>query len=311
MSRTTQRKFLVLVLVGILGVCVGVAWYMTVRIDAPTHQGTEIMQDIRVRKLLSFWGEQKTYHQHYLVYQRVGGKLVLVGWRFKYRGLNSDPRKGFVGGDISWKGGTTRSSWTLTNGLDKGTYESNFMRVVEGKYVPIMLASIELDGGNLQVQQNLKGQELSTVSEIPDNYIPEGTLSLVYREVANRKTHAKFKMIFDNLAPVGGKPRFGAVGVRYLHPPKDDPAGSVLEVKHIVLGSVATDQVVLDADGNIVGENGEGMVVAPVSAQEFAMVFPIHARSLNGLAMTYPNITNPDTVPKVTVDGQGDTPGGE
>jgi len=284
-ARVSQRKFLVVILVSILGACAALAWWMTERIDAPTAQGIEIVKDIRARELLHFWGENKTHQQHYFIYRRVGRKQEIVGWKFEYRSQNKNPQysqKSFIGGEIVWEGHYSQSQWTLTNGLDKGTYQSSSERRDHNRLFKTG-ATIKFDSGILRVQQLFPGKKLNSECKIPDNYIPEGSMSLIFREVADRKTHAKFKMIFDNVPPVGSRPRFGVLEVRYLYPPKDDPSGAVLEVKHIVLSTKSTLRLILDSAGNVVSETAENMVTKPVSEKDFSRIFPLPARNLKGM----------------------------
>ncbi len=284
-SRATQRKLLVLILLGILGVCVGLGWWMTKRIDTPTAQGIEIVKDIRSRKLLSFWGESKTYRQHFFIYQRVDEKLHRIGWKFEYRSQNRNPQEGFVGGEIEQSfGNEARSHWTLTNGLDKGTYQSHIEQREQNKLVG-MGASIEFDNETLRVQQKFPGKNLNSESKIPDNYIPEGAMSLIFREVAKRKTHAKFKMIFDKLPPVGSRPRFGVLDIRYLDSPKENPNETLLlEVKQVVLSNKSTYRLVLDSLGNVVREKSGNIVTRPVSENDFFKVYPYYAKYLRGVS---------------------------
>ena len=160
-----------------------------------------------------------------------------------------------------------------------------------------MGASIELESGTLRVQQEFPGQKLNSESKIPDNYIPEGSMSLMFREVAKRKTHAKFKMIFDSLPPVGSRPRFGVLDVRYLHPLKNGPTGAVLEVKHVILSTESTYRVLLDSTGNVVSETTEKTVTVPVSEKDFNEAYPYDARHLMGMSLSESEQPKPKAKP--------------
>ena len=125
-------------------------------------------------------------------------------------------------------------------------------------------------------------------------------MSLVFREVAIRKTHAKFRMIFDSVPPVGSRPRFGVLEVRYLNAPEDNPSGAVLEVKQIILSQTSTLRVILDSAGNIVSETAGNRVTAPVSEKDFSDFFPYDARRLSRISFEEP--LPPEPAPKPDAD---------
>lgn len=298
--RARQQKLLILILLSILGACIVLGWWMTRRIDAPTTQGIEIVRAVRARKLLQFPGGNKTYRQHYFIYQHAGGKPQIVGWRFRYHSRNQNPEKGFVGGEMEWNPGSyAQSRWTLTDGLDKGSYQSRIERRKRDGLIRTG-ASIELNNGILYVQQILPGHKLNSECEIPDNYIPEGSVSLMLREVAERKTHAKFKMIFDSLPPVGSRPRFGILEVRYIKPPEDDSGGAELEIRQITPSRKSTYRVVLDSAGNVAREIAGNMKTIPVSEKMFSEVFPYDAEHLRN--------TSPSELSKPQTKKRGQEP---
>ena len=88
-----------------------------------------------------------------------------------------------------------------------------------GRYVglpgadPQDRTEIDLRGGRVTVRQIDPGGRAEASTTAPDNYIPEGLMTLAVRRVAARGTRAAFKMIVNSEAMENGRVRFADVAM--------------------------------------------------------------------------------------------------
>lgn len=191
---------------------VGVAWWI-VR-SHPGTRGSQILSQIRKEGLDAHW---RGFKQRWIIRQDPASEKP-SGWRSEL----------IVAGDDGWFRGLivergdkiTWELWELDKSATKGTYRAGVLPV-QRRSRPREDTKIRMDQGVVTVWQRLHVQFVESGADAPDNYVPEGMLPLVRRLVAIQKTHAKFKIILNQVLPdpESGQPRFINVDMQCLPQP--------------------------------------------------------------------------------------------
>lgn len=206
----SQAKFglLMTVMVGILAVSVALAWLTTKPHEDNSQGGAEIVSKLADDTLEGYWtGSRRT---SWFIGLKQDGKPV--GWQMRSRDRESD---GVFSGSLAFGStGSVRydSSWLLSPDLSVGHY---FARVFLDRDQAVE-TRITLTDSKVTVVRGLGGKRITATAARPRNYVPEGALPVALRLVAARGEEVTVKMIFDNVAIVGGTVNFVNVNLSPL-----------------------------------------------------------------------------------------------
>ena len=184
----------------------------------PVREGEAILAEVRQKGLAAYW--QPYAVRWYLI--QAGGQVV--GWRATvtidrggtaFEGIHVYVRDSARSDPGHWEW------WRLNADATGGEYRA-------GKVVRSLLAwqiptdtTIRLTGGQVFAKQVIQQWVLESQARTAANYLPEGTLELAARLVAERKTRAQFRLIFNEDLPLERTTRFRSIRLEYA-----DPAGS-------------------------------------------------------------------------------------
>jgi hypothetical protein len=268
-----RKNFRSIVLLAILGVCSAMAWVLAWHKSAPARNAQEILAAIRRRGIKTYWPENARHQQWFLIYR----DEKITGWEMEYHQAGSN---GAVGGfvrqnDLSTRQVRISTRWRLSNNAEKGDYQSQHV-AWNPPQAEVGEAKIELRDRNLQVVQNINGKRYSSSAAAPENYLPEGLMSLAIREVAQRRSHARFEMVQDAQPPAqskGEKTPLFSFELRYVG--QDSHSGGAMveesyDPKHTWI-------TVLDDAGNVLQRNQGNIKCVPVPHQTVLQHFPAAA----------------------------------
>ena len=192
---------------------VAVAWWI-VR-SHPGTRGSRILSQIRQEGLDAHW---RGFKQRWILRQDPASEKP-SGWRCELIVAGDDGW--FHGLDVERNDKITWELWKLDKSATEGTYRAGGLLSVQRRLRARDDTKIRMDRGVVTVWQRLDIQFVESQAPAPDNYLPEGMLPLVRRVVAIQKTHAKFKIILNQVLPdpESGQPRFINVDMRCLPQP--------------------------------------------------------------------------------------------
>lgn len=248
-TRPAKRGWLLSVLLlGILATCLGIAWGLVQYRRAPIREGQKILHEIHQRGLSAFWDSETAVVEYRLI--RRDDKII--GWQVQYRQPIS--QGGFRGEMKRWRPEmTVVAEWQLDASARRGQYTSNLENyVINGRYrieLSENRTTVHLEDTHLQIKQLVDKAFHPSKSRVPENYAPEGTLSLLKSEVARRKSKAQFKITYDSILPANGKPLFVNLLVEYQGRPESPSDGAVLNITTPQQGNLVRREV-YDAGGN-------------------------------------------------------------
>ncbi len=104
--------------------------------------------------------------------------------------------------------------WVLNGGASEGRYDAGEVHVVGSECRVVATTSIVLSGGRVQASQLVDGRVYQSNAEVPANYLPEGTMEMATRILANQDEPARFRMIVNSIPPQGDAPRFFTLTMR-------------------------------------------------------------------------------------------------
>jgi len=231
------------VMLAVLLISVGVG-YLTVRLTGPgdippsqARAGAKILTRIREQGLVALWGSQQVVRRYVGEDPNARARAKLNIWR-------RPAADGYVGGsELELPNTKLVDQWSLAGDARGGVYDGP---MTARQQVAVI---IRLENGTVRVSQvGLVRQgriARSAKATAPDNYIPEGTMHLVIRQVAASGQPAAFRTILNSEAIVNGQVRFA--DLRML----PQPDGSV-QVMHYGWQSQGQSLYHLDDDGRIV-----------------------------------------------------------
>jgi hypothetical protein len=278
-SEAWRRSARSLVLLGLLGVCVAVAWVLVQHEGGPAREAIDILAEVRKAGLAEYWKEKTEKRQWFLL--RRGGKIV--GWQMTSRRPDDS---GFSGSMVRKTiDQQIQVKWELSDDLRHGTYESQAVSSISlgGRRpgVQTVRAVLVLEGSHIKVQQNVGGNVFQSSGRTPDNYLPEGMGELALQIVSMREAHARFSMILDNASPKVKTPRFFTWDVRYVGPSELSRGASTVETTLLGLRDPDSHITVLDAEGNIIRQMIGGTEIQAVTGKDVLKIFP-NAASVAG-----------------------------
>ncbi len=276
MSGKNRKSLRVLILFTIFALCVAGAWWMSRHRGSTLLEGKSVLAEIRQEKLKAFWGEEEST-QWFLV--RNGAQNI--GWLVQYRKLRPDGsyEGGYMKIILSAQGPRRITSrWILNNEATHGVYVSdesvlgqvNTNLGVRMLKQPLVAARIEMNEGKLNVIQRIKGADFRSSADIPEGYVPEGTMDLVSYIVARRKTRAKFRMIVDSLGSSENQTAFVTVDIQYSGMKPLSPEGLAVIVK---IGN-GEQLCFFDKTGKLEKQVADEISEVAVSEAEVVLAFP-------------------------------------
>ncbi|MCD4825976.1 MAG: hypothetical protein K8S55_15400 [Phycisphaerae bacterium] len=286
--KNRRRSFGSLILLAILGGSVAIAAWLANHRGEPVRQGIEILDEIRKEGLSSYWPATQEQLQWFLI--RKG--QVNVGWRVVYRRKLPGETSDFGGGMIFYssdgpKSRHAASKWRLTNDANKGLYTSMEGLLSRPPHLRAQsFTRIELLGGELKngklpdgeifVTQRMGQHKHDSHAGMPGNYIPEGLTQLVLRQVAQRQTHAKFKIIIDSQPPDQGRIIFFTQEMEYIGPATNHPTAVIVETRLFTPSGQAMDVQLytIEPNGKILKRTHGNIEEVAVSQEEVVKAFP-------------------------------------
>ncbi len=247
-------------MLGIFLLSVGVAQWISADREQYVREGIKIVSKIHDSKLESFWhGPEQSY---YLISENQQN----IGWRADIR----IPRQGggFFGLRVQAINVGNRAQvhirkWLLDSAAAEGWYQVRWREGAE--------PGVVLNKGYLVEQVPRHPGKV----EVPPNFLPEGTLPLAARLVAQAKEQAFFKSVYINES--GPKETEGSQlnsigltnliykGQVTLHEGDKAIQASVVEVRLGILGKERTETLYLDPDGHVALIARPGQTLTPTS----------------------------------------------
>ncbi|MBS3734320.1 MAG: hypothetical protein KGY99_05275 [Phycisphaerae bacterium] len=181
-GRSYTSRVAVIMLLVLAAAVAAAYWLVYTRTQRPEHAGRDIIADIRDRGLAHYWGDEP---MDIRLARRDGSGV---------RRWQREHEDGRYEGTFALDGRvqTAQAKWRLAADMSTGRYESQGVYLRQGGLTKTT-TEIVVDGRQIEVTSD-GGRARAT---IPDNYIPEGTLHLVARHVAQRGDRAAFSMILD------------------------------------------------------------------------------------------------------------------
>ena len=297
---------IIAVMLVLLLMSVGVAWWISHHRQAAGHRGNDILAEIRSAGLKHFWGEGG--REFYLM--RRNGENV--GWQAV---LRKPTRDGYGGLDIhayvknnivAWE------TWTLSNDLREGYYVAMGPSIL----VPGLLATtkIVLKNGQVEVTETLHDlprgprtgrptasqfgnqHQYTSRTAVPENYLPEGSLPLVMRLVGERKVKASFKIVLNETPPLQAgngalKTRLGSVQAEFTKNdmfttgPRPVPT-TIVTTTRSGFGREMVERSYWSPAGELQQTVYDHSDLVSVTLQELLSVFPNAMRELDSLQKT-------------------------
>ena len=283
-------------MLALLAGSVGVAWWISHHRQAAGGRGNELMADLHLAGLKSFWGD--TVQEQYAVMRRTDDGAN-IGWQMTLRKPAGDGYRGLdVRMYIPQRGSSfvVWESWSLRDDLRQGHYvalaPSNRVRDAVAK------TEIALHEGLVSVTETLLApanvirpgmgsqlepfQRVTSQAAAPENYLPEGSLPLVVQQVGARKTSASFAIVLNETQPLttpeGRQTRFGSVraefsGLEAIGTPKPVSA-TIVTVTRGGFGHDSTERSYWSNDGDLLRTADDTIEVISVTQQELLSAFP-------------------------------------
>lgn len=271
----SRPTLVAVIMLGIFLLSVGIAWWISVDRGQYVRQGQNIVTQIRYSKLESFWhGPAQSY---YLIRQ----KQQVVGWRADIR--VPDKGGGFEGllMQVIHVGNRPQvhvRRWQLDSTAAQGWFQIAWLEGAAPR--------IDLDKGYLVEDIPHNPGKV----EVPANFLPEGTLLLAARLVAQAKTQAFFKSVYINETGPRDmeQPQIANVGLTNLiykgQETLQDGAkaiqASAVEVRLGILGKERTETIYLAPDGHVVLIARPDQTLTPTTLAELVQSDPNALRAI-------------------------------
>jgi len=203
LARSREGLVAVVMFAALLGAVGAAAWLVRERTIIPAQRGREILSEIRRNGLGHYW--RAAAFSGYYVGRDMQGRNI--GWmrverrRFvaKFAGAS------FASQSTKQK---TEEKWQLDDKLTSGWYEGDKFAMTGS-----VKTTITLEDGRVSVTQIKGSAAQSAEAALPDDYLPEGTLELAARLVAESGQRTSFEVIFNDIAIMDGKVNFTRVSM--------------------------------------------------------------------------------------------------
>lgn len=292
---------IVVFMLAVLVVSVVVAWWISHHRQTAVRRGGEIVAEIRRDGLKKFWGEGT---REFFLVRRNG---LDVGW---HAALRKPVEGGYRGLDVymhlASPGADQWESWTLSDDLRAGTYRAfGPSRLMKDRWARTEIA---LAHGHVTVTETQFAlarasraggvammREMDTFTSraaVGENYLPEGTLPLVLRQVGEHQVTASFKIILNEMPPMPTasgewETRFGSIRAEFGgQETLANPAPTRTTVVTAVRGGFghdSTERTYWSQDGTLQRLTAGPMEFVRVDQAELLKVFPKAIEELNAL----------------------------
>jgi len=257
----------------VLAVSVGAAWLLCRSSGREVREAVDVLEAVRSRGLGARWPETSRA-DWFLV--RADGRPV--AWRAMARRRAQGADLPFVGADVLVRPGLYQATetWALNADATAGSYSAAERVAGERLRVDIVLAD-----GQVTVTQQQGMIILRASSPAPRNYLPEGLMQTVAAAVAERRTAARFKLVFNERLNREGFVHFGWALVADAG---QGPAGA-RKVRLATSRAGADSGVIYEIapDGRVAAiDTGDARWVR-VGVEEVAAVFPDAPRRVQAL----------------------------
>jgi len=250
---------------GLLLMSLGAAHWLVHSRNVPIRRAAAIIREIRAKALPAYWESEQTT----LYYVLRDGEGKALSWLAVSRRGGDDGYSGTTLGQAPGK--VYLEDWRLLPDASAGQYISSFGAVKDPKTF-LLARDIAIALGNGQVTVQKAGLEFTAAA--PENYIPEGLISLVIRLVAERRQKAAFTIIINEQAIINHRIVFAPItmkpqGARRVRVESRSRGQAIIKIYH------------LDEDGRIVRIEfpDSGINFIRVSVEELIKAFP-EARKL-------------------------------
>jgi hypothetical protein len=265
----SRPTMVAVIMLGLFLLSVGIAWWISVDRGQYVREGEIIVAKLHNSTLESFWhGAGQSY---YLIRE----KQQVIGWRADFR----IPARGggFEGFLIQVIRVGNRAQvhvrrWRLDSAAAEGWFQIAWLEGAAPR--------VDLDKGYLV--EDIPGHPDKV--EVPSNFLPEGTLPLAARLVAQGKTQAFFKSVYVNESgPRDAElPQIANVGLTNLIYKGQETIqeggkpiqASVVEVRLGILGKERTETIYLAPDGHVALIARPDQTLTPTTLAELAKCDP-------------------------------------
>lgn len=275
-TRRPRFALIAVLMFALLALATLSAWLIVQRRSGPHMRGAELVEQMRSEGLSAWW--DRSPHSQWFLIRRNG---EVIGWDVRLRLPLGDG--GFEGLKLrifraQERSGGSWEYWQLNADATSGEYLSGDLAFGEGRLVTSTNTSIVQEEGAIQTEQSSQVGPRRSKAEVPENYIPEGTLPLVRRLVAEEGAEAAFRMVFNEQLPQGSRTTFGVVRMNGRSPSEQERAqDAAYAVENVLItldGSDSGETYLLDEQGRTVGIVAERIRIDAVSAAEVAAEFP-------------------------------------
>ena len=289
----SRPTWVALIMLGLFLLSVGIAWWISFDREHLVREGVRIVAQIHKSKLESFWhGQEQSFYL-------IGENQRNIGWRADLRVPRQDG--GFDGLLVEAIGAGGRQqlhvrTWQLNSAATQGVCQAAWLQGAEPK--------IYMDKGYL-VEQSPKPPHISKV-EIPPNFLPEGTLTLAARLVAQARGQAFFKSIYvSNSGPREAEGsqlnNIGLTNLIYkgqetLHEGGKPVLADVVEVRLGILGKERTETLYLAPEGHVLLITTPDQTFTPTTLADLVKFDPNALRTIQEEAEDFdfhPNVFKP------------------
>jgi hypothetical protein len=200
LKRDNNRVLLGLIMLGVLVLSTALAWFVGYVHASPARRGENLMAELYSQGVDPADLREESYYE---VTPTSNGRAI--GWFAR-----------LTEGDETIRGVTLHASagrrptvelWTLGNDLREGLYQA---RELVGRQATLT-TRIALSGDQMSVEMFDGPGRAAATAQRPDNYIPEGLMTLVAARVAQSGEPAAFKIILNEAAIDAGRLYFADV----------------------------------------------------------------------------------------------------
>lgn len=201
-SDRKRQKLLTPILLGVFLLSVFVSWMLVRAYSIPTERGVDTLATIQQKTLESIWGNQPQIRL-YLLEDRLGRPIGCEMY------IRKPITGGYKGERLTRNYGPTpsksRSVWTLSSQANIGQYESQ----ISDRDGEIRLSlSLEEKSVTVEFSDHPFIRHPPATAPRPSNYIPEGALEAVLKQVASSGKKNRLRLIYDKLSISHGSVNF-------------------------------------------------------------------------------------------------------
>ncbi len=195
-EKTPPRQHLLpVILVGVLGLSILIALLIAGADEPAKSRGTEILDQIRTRRLSSWWSDEPV-EAWYLI-RNVNGNTE--GWQLVTRQFEDGVFFGSI--EVHRPKTIVYEQWEINDGATEGKYIGQGR--IDGQPVKTVTT---LSDGRVYVNSTAWPQKVSSAA--PPNYVPEGLTSLVIYLAAVGAEPVICRSIIDSAAIIGSRVHF-------------------------------------------------------------------------------------------------------